>query len=93
MNNSMVTTFLRPNKWRFLRCGFLISNRQISAINNINTKIYISHCDVYDDALTVKNYLVDHGVKNVEIYFYDLITGAHIGPDSLALFYVGSNRD
>lgn len=55
--------------------------------------VYISHCDVYDDALTLKNYLVDHGVKNVEIYFYDLITGSHIGPDSLALFYVGDNRD
>ena len=55
--------------------------------------VYISHCDVYDDALSLKNYLVDHGVKNVEIYFYDLITGSHIGPDSLALFYVGDNRD
>ena len=55
--------------------------------------VYISHCDVYEDALTLKNYLNEHGVKNVEIYFYDLITGAHIGPDSLALFYVGENRD
>ena len=55
--------------------------------------VYISHCDVYDDALSLKNYLVEHGVKNVEIYFYDLITGSHIGPDSLALFYVGENRD
>ena len=55
--------------------------------------VYISHCDVYDDALSVKDYLNAHGVKNVEIYFYDLITGAHIGPDSLALFYIGDNRD
>ena len=55
--------------------------------------VYISHCDVYDDALTLKNYLMDHGVKSVEIYFYDLITGSHLGPDSLALFYVGDNRD
>ena len=55
--------------------------------------VYISHCDAYDDALSLKNYLVGHGVRNVEIYFYDLITGAHIGPDSLALFYVGENRD
>ena len=55
--------------------------------------VYISHCDVYDDALSLKNYLMDHGVKNVEIYFYDLITGSHLGPDSLALFYVGDNRD
>ena len=55
--------------------------------------VYISHCDVYDDAVSLKNYVVDHGVKNVEIYFYDLITGSHLGPDSLALFYVGENRD
>ena len=55
--------------------------------------VYISHCDVYEDALSLKNYLNEHGVKNVEIYFYDLITGSHIGPDSLALFYVGENRD
>lgn len=55
--------------------------------------VYISHCDAYDDALSIKNYLCDHGVNNVEIYFYDLITGAHIGPDSLAIFYVGENRD
>ena len=55
--------------------------------------VYISHCDALDDAMSLKNYLVGHGVKNVEIYFYDLITGSHIGPDSLALFYVGENRD
>ena len=55
--------------------------------------VYISHCDAYEDALSLKNQLVDHGIKNVEIYFYDLITGSHIGPDSLALFYVGENRD
>ena len=55
--------------------------------------VYISHCDAYDDALSLKNNLLEHGIKNVEIYFYDLITGAHIGPDSLAIFYVGENRD
>ena len=66
----------------------------IAKIKNPESQtVYISHCDVYDDALTLKNYLMEHGIKNVEIYFYDLITGAHIGPDSLALFYVGNNRD
>ncbi|HHT67377.1 MAG TPA: DegV family protein [Erysipelotrichaceae bacterium] len=55
--------------------------------------VYITHCDVYDDALAIKNQLVENGIKNVEIYYYDLITGSHIGPDSLALFYVGENRN
>ena len=49
--------------------------------------------EVMPEAAAIRNYLVEQGVKNVEIYFYDLITGSHIGPDSLALFYVGENRD
>lgn len=55
--------------------------------------VYISHCDIYEDAQMMKDYLNEHGVPNVEIYFYDLITGSHLGPDSLAIFYVGENRD
>ena len=83
------------------RMRLFLKTRNVAIVIDESTKIknpekqtvYISHCDVYDDALSLKNYLVEHGVKNVEIYFYDLITGSHIGPDSLALFYVGENRD
>lgn len=62
-------------------------------VNPENQIVYISHCDAYDEALLLKNNLLERGIRNVEIYFYDLITGAHIGPDSLAIFYVGENRD
>ena len=54
--------------------------------------VYISHCDCYQDALTLKSYLVKEDINNVEIYHYDIITGSHIGPKSLAIFYVGTDR-
>ena len=49
--------------------------------------VYITHCNVLDNALKLKEYLENGGVKNIEIYYYDLISGAHIGPGSLAVFY------
>ena len=53
--------------------------------------VYITHCNVLDNALKLKDYLEKSGVKNIEIYFYDLISGAHIGPGSLAVFYVAKD--
>lgn len=50
--------------------------------------VYITHCNCLEDALTLKDYLINGGVKNIEIYFYDLISGAHIGPGSVACFYI-----
>ena len=61
-------------------------------LEKIDTKedqiIYITHCNVLDDALALKDLLVKGGLKNkIEIYYYDLVSGAHIGPGSLAVFY------
>ncbi len=67
--------------------------KQLSKIvlENINLEkeqvVYITHCNVLDNALKLKEYLEAGGVKNIEIYYYDLISGAHIGPGSLAVFY------
>lgn len=51
--------------------------------------IYITHCDCLEDAEKIKEFIKKEGVKTpIEIYAYDLISGAHIGPRSLAVFYV-----
>ena len=50
--------------------------------------VYITHCDNIDSALKMKELLTLGGVKNIEIYEYDLISGAHIGPKSIAVFYI-----
>lgn len=49
--------------------------------------VYITHCNIINDANKLKDLLIKGGVKDVEIYDYDFVSGAHIGPGSLAVFY------
>lgn len=55
--------------------------------------IYITHCNCVNDANYIKQELLKEGIPHIEIYDYDLITGSHLGPNGLAIFYVGDNRD
>lgn len=56
--------------------------------------IYITHCDSLVDAIRIKEILRENGIKNkIEIYDYDLISGAHIGPKSLAVFYIAKEGE
>lgn len=49
--------------------------------------VYITHCNIINDANKLKDLLIKGGVKDVEIHDYDFVSGAHIGPGSLAVFY------
>lgn len=64
-----------------------------TVVENINLDleqtVYITHCDIIEEAEEIKSMLEERGIKNIEIYDYDIISGAHIGPGSLAVFYVG----
>ena len=56
---------------------------------NVDQVIYITHCDAIVDAIRIKELLREGGIKNkIKIYDYDLVGGAHIGPRSLAVFYL-----
>lgn len=59
---------------------------------SIKQTIFISHCNCVEDANELKDLLEKDGLSNIEIYYYDLISGAHIGPGSLAVFYI-SNKE
>ena len=54
--------------------------------------IYITHCNALEDANLLKTLLEAGGLKDIEIYPYDLITGSHVGPGCIAMFYVGKDR-
>ncbi len=59
---------------------------------NIEQTIYVTHCDVIEDAQKIEQLLREEGLNNkIEIYDYDLISGAHIGPRSLAIFYISTD--
>ncbi len=55
--------------------------------------VYITHCNCIEDARLFETLLHNEGIKNTRIYFYDLITGAHVGPGTIAVFYEGKNRE
>ena len=64
-----------------------------TAIDPAHQIVFISHGDCLEDARTVEKMVKDRfGVKEVYINYVGPVIGAHSGPGTLALFYVGSER-
>ncbi len=55
--------------------------------------VYITHCNCLDEAMAMKKELNANGIPNVEVYDYDIVTGSHLGPNGLAIFYIGKDRE
>lgn len=58
-----------------------------------NQHVAITHADCLEDAEHLAEMIKAAGAKEVIITMYDLCTGAHIGPGTLALFFWGKKRD
>lgn len=69
-----------------------LANQVGEYIKDKKSKVYIAHCNAKEDAIRLQNLLKEKGIDNSEIYIYDLITGAHVGKGTLAVFYEGENR-
>ena len=62
-------------------------------VENIDTQtVAIAHADCIDDANYLKEALEAKGVKNIIIEYYDICTGGHVGPGTIALFFFGKDR-
>lgn len=57
-----------------------------------NQTVAICHCDCEEDALTLAEMVKERGARDVIIEYYDLCTGAHAGPGTVALFFYGKDR-
>jgi len=71
----------------------LVKEMERLAIDPASQHIFISHGDCEDEA----NYLADlirekFGAKDITINFVGPVIGAHSGPGTLALFFVGKER-
>ncbi|MPQ42566.1 DegV family protein [Clostridium tarantellae] len=64
-------------------------------ITNIKDQtIFISHGDCYEDAKYLANMIKENNnIKNIIINYLGLVIGAHTGPDMLAVFFLGDNRE
>lgn len=54
--------------------------------------VSITHADCEEDALELEAMLREAGAKHVIIEYYDLCTGSHVGPGTVALFFKGKDR-
>ncbi|MDE6868017.1 MAG: DegV family protein [Clostridia bacterium] len=61
-------------------------------INPENQTVAITHCNCEEDALKLAELVKEHGAREVVIEYYDLCTGSHVGPGTLALFFTGKDR-
>ena len=83
---------IRGRKKSIMKLAETIKN---NIINPEIQTLYLAHCDDEEEA----NYLASiikkeiPTLKEIYIHQYDLCTGAHVGPNALAVFYYGNIRD
>lgn len=71
----------------------LVDQMEQTAIDPHSQTVFISHGDCLEDAQTVAQMVRERfGVRNIWINYIGPVIGAHSGPGTLALFYVGTER-
>lgn len=70
----------------------LIKGFTDNVIDPANQIIAITHCHCEDEAKELAERLKPLGAKDIVIEYYDLCTGSHVGPGTLALFFMGKDR-
>ena len=71
----------------------LVDKMEKTAVDPAGQIVFISHGDCLEDARTVERMVKERfGVKEVYINYVGPVIGAHSGPGTLALFYVGTER-
>lgn len=54
--------------------------------------VAITHADCEEDALYLAELVKGYGAKEVIMEYYDLCTGSHVGPGTVAMFFFGKDR-
>lgn len=71
----------------------LVDEMEKTCINPTEQIVFISHGDCIDDALYVEKLVRERlNVKDVMINYVDPVIGAHSGPGTIALFFLGKTR-
>nr|WP_312575956.1 DegV family protein [Sedimentibacter sp.] len=71
----------------------LVKEMEKTCVNPEKQTVFISHGDCIEDAEYVKELVKSKlKVKDIVINYVDPVIGAHSGPGTVALFYIGTNR-
>lgn len=63
-----------------------------NAIGPESQTVCIAHADCAEDAELLRDMLYARGASDVVIQMYDICTGSHVGPGTVALFFMGKER-
>lgn len=63
-----------------------------NVIDPENQTVAICHCNCIEDAEKLAAMVKERGAKEVVLNYYDLCTGSHVGPGTVALFFTGKDR-
>ena len=71
----------------------LVAHMEKDAVDPASQTVFISHGDCRKDAVTVADMVKERlGVQEVRINHIGPVIGAHAGPGTVALFYLGTQR-
>lgn len=70
-------------------------NLIVNNIENPSEQIFgIAHADAYEEACALAEKVKEKtGVKEVMMTSYDFCTGSHVGPDTVAVFFLAKDRE
>lgn len=89
--NSKLTVFCNE-RGRKKSIARLIETFKENVIDPENQTVAIAHADCEDEALELAERIKALGAKDIVMNYYDLCTGAHAGPGTIALFFTGKSR-
>ncbi len=89
--NSKLTVFTNE-RGRKKSIAKLVEEFKENVIDPENQTIAIAHADCENEALELAAKLKDLGANEIIMNYYDLCTGAHAGPGTIALFFFGKSR-
>lgn len=71
----------------------LLSEFEEHVTQGLRQSVAVCHCDAPEEAQYVAQRMAENpSVKDVTVGYYECVTGAHIGPGALAIFYLADHR-
>ena len=71
----------------------LVDRMEKTAIDPTSQTVFITHGDCIDDVEVLKSEITEHlGVTDFVVNYIDPVIGAHSGPGTLALFFLGTEK-
>lgn len=90
--NPAKIVFFSKERGRKKALAALAENFVANVVEPSSQTVAICHTDCEEDALCVAEMVKERGAKEVIVEYYDLCTGSHIGPGTVALFFYGKDR-